>query len=172
MKISTIIGFAFCALLFACRHSSHNSNNNKLAIDSFKNQLVLQKIGETGYDISLPKNYTLEPFYGKDYTIYYFQPRDTTDKISLRGGIFNGNFPGLNDPDSSIFKKDSVLKSPLLGTMRTWLRFSYKTSCMVQVIVPAFKPDGEPTKMYAFGQARKADLLKLMAVFSTVKIER
>ena len=169
MRFKAAIGIILCVLLAACGHVNPPRNS---PADTFKAQLVRQQIGETGYDISLPKNYRLKLLPGKDYTIYLFQPKDTTDTISWHGGIFRGNFPGMSAPDSVNFKKDSTLKSPFLDTIRTWLRFSYKTSCEIQVIVPAVYGDGEPTKMYAFGWAPMRDLPKLLSVLSTVQIER
>jgi len=156
-------GIVLCLLLSACGHAGH--------VNKYTDSLVKQKLGETGYNISLPKNYMLKLLPGKDYAVYRFQPQDTTDTISLRGGVFFGNFPGMDNPDSANCKTDSI-KSPLLDTVHTWLRFSNKTSYEIQVIIPIMYPDGEPTKMYAFGRSPKADLPKLQAVFSTVEIER
>src|SRR5690348_14914382 len=102
-----ILKYMFCLtsivlILSSCNNDTSKDKRNTGNIGKIK--LTEKPIGESGFVISIPFDYSITTSNGPDFSVYYFSPTDTTVKDKLSGGLYFGNFPHEFEPDNDSCK--------------------------------------------------------------------
>lgn len=150
-------------IIFSC------GNPEIEADEEYIKELVESRLGGTQYYISLPKDYKLEESQGTDFTVYYFQPSDTTVKKFFAGGIYFGAYPSEFKPVDNTCTTEK-LSGKLLDIETEWTLHSCNDSYQIQSVVEKAPDLGYIEKVHAFGHGySRKEINKLLSVFSTLK---
>jgi len=154
-------------LLLGCQNNYHHTVKS-----AFQKSLIQKRIKGTPYNLSLPANYVVKEKDGPDFSVYYFQPYDTADKTSFRGGFHLGNAPGSFNKDYSTCKTDS-LHSSFLGEDKQWTIYDCDGKYSIQIITGSKSGMSWGRLIHSFGRANsKAEVNKLLEVYSTLAIKK
>lgn len=145
--------------------------NNDLTDDLYLEELVERQLEKSKFFISIPADYTIEVKDGADFYVCYFYSADTNVEASFNGGIYFGNHPDGFSKDGDSCKTENT-KSTILYQNADWKIYNCNEKYSVQTIIENYKTEGWDDLIHAFGHANsKADLIKLMTVFKTIKRE-
>jgi hypothetical protein len=151
----------------SCNNNATKDNSNAEKIS--KIILTEKPIGESGYVISIPADYSITTSKGPDFSVYYFSPTDTTAKDKLSGGLYFGNFPNEFEADSDSCKAET-LKGKILDNIQDWTVYNCKEDYTIQTITDNKKGEGWNQRVHAFGHAISKDELKtILDIYSTLK---
>lgn len=143
--------------------------DNELTDDLYIKELEERQLGRSIFFISIPPDYTIDVTEGEDFKVYYFSPVDTTVEASFNGGIYFGNHPSGFSKDYDSCKTENS-KSKILYQDADWTIYNCNGRYSVQTVIDNYKSQGWDNSIHAFGHAKsKADLIKLMTVFKTLK---
>jgi hypothetical protein len=170
MKV--ILKYAFCLSSITFIQTSCNNRSTKYTSNSEKiRKIVLTEkpIGESGYVISIPADYSITTSDGTDFLVYYFSPNDTTAKDKLSGGLYFGNFPSQFEADDESCKTET-LKGKILDNNQNWTVHNCKEVFSIQTIAVNEQGGEWNQRVHAFGQAKSKDELQtILDIFSTLK---
>jgi hypothetical protein len=132
--------------------------------------LVEQPLGKTGLYLSLPPGFAIKTTDAADFLVYYFAPADTTVQADFSGGLYLGNQPQGDEPDSSAGCRTRRATVALLGHPAT---FSIRRCATGYVLNSVFDSRSGRTwngQANAFGEAKSAaGLRRLLAIFATLR---
>jgi hypothetical protein len=158
----------FISILIPLLFGTCQNRGNKTS-DSFLKDLSEKRIGDSKFKISLPRDYSIKEKRGEDFSVYYFNPIDSTNKDSLSGGIYFGNYPSEFKPDNDSCKIEKI-NSKLLNHSAEWKVYDCNNQFSLQTIVTNDKNEGWDELIHAFGSCKsKEDLIKLLLIYSTMK---
>lgn len=167
-----ILKFAFLLsvtifMLASCNNNAAKDNN--IADKVSKVTLTEKQIGESGFYISIPADYSITTSNGPDFSVYYFSPTDTTVKNKLSGGLYFGNFPHEFEADN-VSCKIETLKGNILDRLQDWTVYNCQGDYSIQTIADNKKSEGWNQRIHAFGQAyNKDDLHTILGIYSTLR---
>lgn len=167
-----ILKYAFCLTWIFLIQTSCNNNTTKDSSNTdkiSKVSLIEKPIGESGYVISVPADYSITTSNGPDFSVYYFSPTDTTVKDKLSGGLYFGNFPHEFEADNDSCRTET-LKGKILDTTQEWTVYNCQGDFSIQTIAENKKGEGWNQRIHAFGHARSNDELQtILDIYSTLK---
>lgn len=167
-----ILKYAFCLTLIILTQTSCNNNRTKDNSSTDKNSkvnLIEKSIGNSGYVISIPADYSITTSNGADFSVYYFSPTDTTVKNKLSGGLYFGNYPHELEPDNDSCKTET-LKGKFLDTTQEWTVYNCQGDFSIQTIADNKKGEGWNQQIHAFGYAKHSNELQIILdIYSTLK---
>ena len=170
--MKNILKYIVCLAWIWLLHSSCNNNasQNKNTTDTLGRVKLFEKsIGESGFVVSVPAEYSITTSNGPDFSVYYISPIDTAIKGQLTCGLYFGNFPHEFEADNDSCKVET-LKGQMLDSMQTWKVYNCHGDFSVQTITAGQKGEGWNFKVHAFGHAkRREDLKTILEIFSTLK---
>lgn len=170
--MKNILKCSICFLLICLLNSSCNNNasQNKNTTDTLNRVKLFEKpIGESGFVVSIPTEYSITSSNGADFSVFYISPTDTAIKGRLTCGLYFGNFPNEFEADNDSCKVET-LEGRMLDSMQTWKVYNCQGDFSVQTITADQKGEGWNYKVHAFGQAkRREDLKTILEIFSTLK---
>ncbi len=170
--MKNILKFILCFIWICLLHSSCNNNaskNNNATDTANKVKLFEKPIGESGFVVSIPAEYSITSSNGPDFSVYYISPTDTAIKGQLTCGLYFGNFPNEFEADNDSCKVET-LKGHMLDSIQTWKVYNCQGDFSVQAITADQKGEGWNYKVHAFGNAkRREDLKTVLEIFSTLK---
>ena len=156
-------------LLAACGETGNNNNTGAKGDREFSASLTEKQIGESKFSISLPPGFVLKEKEGEDFSVYYFQPADTSATNTFAGGLYFGNHPGKFEPENDSCKTET-LKSMLLGENADWTVTDCNGTYSIQALADSKSGEGWNAYIHAFGTAwSMEDRARLFTVYSTVK---
>ena len=152
-----------CWLTCSCRSLEGRRNDTARQQSGLSSRLTLQ-LGKSAFYLSLPPDYQIKEINGIDFTVYYFQPKDSTHTSMGKGGIYVGGHPGRRGAEG-----DNCIAGNRPGVMLnklvSWDTYSCTSKAFMETIV-AVDPY---LKIHAFGEAKdKQELEKLLPVFSSL----
>jgi hypothetical protein len=167
-----ILKYAFCLTWIIFIQTSCNNNttkgNGNTDTRSIVN-LIEKPIGESGYVISIPADYSITTSNGPDFSVYYFSPTDSTVKDKLSGGLYFGNFPHEFEANNDSCKTET-LKGKILDNMQEWTVYNCQGDFSVQTIVDNKNGEGWNQRVHTFGHAKSKDELQtILDIYSTLK---
>jgi len=167
-----ILKYVFCLTWIISIQTSCNNNSpkdNSGAENRVKITLTEKPIGESGYFISVPSDYSITTSNGPDFSVYYFSPTDTTVTDKLSGGLYFGNFPHEFEADNDSCKTE-VLKGKIFDNMQEWTVYNCEGDFSIQTIAENKKGEGWNQRIHAFGHAKSNDeLLTILDIYSTLR---
>lgn len=167
-----ILKYSFFLISIIFIQSSCNNNATKDNTNTEKTSKIIlteQPIGESGYVLSIPAEYTISTTNGADFSVYYFSPTDTTVINKLSGGIYFGNFPNEFERDNDSCKTE-ILKGKILDIMQDWTVYNCQEDYSIQTIVENNKREEWNQRVHAFGHAKsKEELQTILEIYSTLK---
>lgn len=167
-----IIKFTFCLTCIITIQTSCNNNStkdNSSIENKTKITLTEKPIGESGYFISVPSDYSISTSNGPDFSVYYFSPTDTTVKDKLSGGLYFGNFPHEFEADNDSCKTET-LKGKILDNIQEWTVYNCQGDFSIQTIADNKKGEGWNQRIHAFGHAKSNDELQtIVDIYSTLR---
>ena len=149
-------------------HKKNSPNDFKLSVLS-NISLTEKKIGKSNYYISLPNDYVITEKNGEDFSVFHFEPTDTTEKNKLTFGFYFGNFPHEFDTANDSCQLE-IIEGEILGNSTDWKIFNCHENYSVQTI--AENKDGESwnQKIHAFGNFKnRTDLDIVLNIFGTLR---
>ena len=153
-------------LLLSC---NNNTSQNKNTDTVNRVKLFEKPIGESGFVVSVPAEYSITTSNGPDFSVYYISPVDTAVKDQLTCGLYFGNFPHEFEADNDSCKVET-LKGQMLDSMQTWKVYNCQGDFSVQTITGNKKGEGWNYRVHAFGHAkRKEEMKTILEIFSTLK---
>lgn len=153
--ISSIVSVAF-----SCGSSRKNISDIEAA-----HNLKEKKLDRIGYYISIPQGYKIVETEGVDFYVYHFQPKDTTTKNLLTGGLYYGGYPSEMEPEDKSCKTE-VIEADLLNKNVDWQVFDCNNAYSVQTIIEL----DDWAKFHAFGNAQsEEDVQTLIEIYSTLR---
>ena len=162
----------FLLTLIISIQSSCTFNANKDKSNDVKNSniaLTEKPIGESGYVLSIPADYSVTTTNGPDFSVYYFSPKDTTVTNKLTGGIYFGNHPSKFEADNDSCKIETV-KGKILDNTQDWTVYNCQEDYSIQTIAENKNGEGWNQMVHAFGHAKNKDELQLiLEIYSTLK---
>ena len=151
----------------SCSKNATKDNGNAHKIS--KIILTEKPIGESGYVISIPADYSITTSNGPDFSVYYFSTTDTTAKNKLSGGFYFGNFPHEFEADNDSCKTET-LKGKILDNIQDWTVYNCNEDYSIQTIAVNKKGEGWNQRVHAFGHAKSKNELKtILDIYSTFK---
>ena len=177
LSYATLLGAAALGLA-ACRdHNQHHqaatSPTAKAPADTVTTSalpLKEQRLGDTNFYLSLPPGFALKATNAADFLVYYFAPADTTVRADFSGGLYLGNQPQGDEPDSLAGCRTRRVILTLLGHPA---RVSIRRCARGYVLNSVFDSHSGRTwdgQANAFGEAKSAaGLRQLLAVFATLR---
>jgi hypothetical protein len=160
LSLPLFITFAF---VLSC-----TNNNKEKSNDPFISSLSESSLGNTGYKVSIPKDYTIRQKGGEDFMVYYITTNDSTIKAAFSAGMYFGDAPTeFSTPADSCNISTSNYK--ILGKDQSWKQYNCSDSLFfVQTIIDNKNKQG--SKIHAFGRGTsRENLKKVMDIFSTMK---
>ncbi|MBC6490712.1 hypothetical protein ACFSQD_16885 [Flavihumibacter stibioxidans] len=146
----------------ATKDNSHANNGSNI-------KLTEKPVGESGYVISVPIDYSITTSNGPDFSVYYFSPTDTTVKGKLSGGLYFGNFPHEFDADNDSCKTETLM-GKILNTLQEWMVFNCQEEYSIQTIADNKKGEGWNQRIHAFGHSKSRDELQtILDIYSTLR---
>lgn len=168
-KIFTLI----CCLIItvytltSCNNNMGSEQNN--SNPTSKLPLTEQLMGESGYSISIPTDYSIKTTDGPDFIVYYFTPSDSTINGEFSGGIYLGNFPTPFEAANDSCKTE-ILKGEILDSLQEWTVYNCQGDYSIQTIVENKKNEDWNQNIHAFGSTKnKAGLQTILAIYSTLR---
>ena len=144
------------------------SNKADKVDEAFIKGLKENKLGNTGFCISIPNAYKVDESIGPDFNVYYFYPADTTAKVYFSGGVYFGNYPSEFNTENDSCKLEKV-KAKILNIDNEWKVLNCNGEFSIQTIVENEKKVGWDEKIHAFGYAKlETEMNKLFYIFSTL----
>src|SRR5690348_1332248 len=156
-------------IIIGCQETSKNKKQNVSENTPGKTQLAQNRIGNSNYYISIPRDYILKENEGPDFSVFYFYPADTTNQPPFAGGIYFGNFPTMFNPENDSCKvKDITIK--FLDSLANWSVYECPGKYFVQTIAEIKDSADWSEKIHAFGNAKtKEGLNTVLEIFGTMK---
>ncbi len=157
-------------ILSSCNNKKIKDNGND---DKSSKILLTEKpIGQSGYVLSIPADYSIKTSDGPYYTVYYFSPTDTTIINKLRGGLYFGSetheFEAGNDSC-----KTETLKGKILDNTQDWTVYNCQEDYFIQTITVNKKGEEWKQNVHAFAHAKNKNELKtILEIYSTLKKKR
>jgi len=151
----------------SCNNNATEDNSN----DDKSSKIVLTEkpIGESGYVLSIPADYSITTSNGLDFSVYYFSPTDTTVINKLSGGLYFGNFPHEFEADNDSCKTET-LKGKILDNTQNWTVYNCQEDYSIQTIAENKKGEGWNQQVHASGHAKNKDELQtILEIYSTLK---
>ncbi len=165
IKHSTLLLLGVILVLASCKQKNQTPGPDNAFVKTLKEQAV----GNSGFLVSLPENYSVRQKGGADFKVYYFAPADSTLTALFTAGIYLGNFPTEFSPASDSCKT-ATTREKLLGKNAEWKIFSCDSSFFVQAIVDNKYSEGWNSKLHAFGKGSvAADKEKVFTILSTLR---
>ncbi|MFU1859355.1 hypothetical protein ACK8HY_20310 [Sphingobacterium sp. NGMCC 1.201703] len=88
MKIQlTMIVLLTTLTLTSCGQNNDHKSVHNSADTTFIKSLEKRELGKSKYSISLPTDYAIDETNGEDFSVYYFNPADTTNHTGISGGL-------------------------------------------------------------------------------------
>jgi hypothetical protein len=166
MKKNNIMIIFLVLILNSCITGKNISINNIGNIDLLEN-----KIGNTGYFISLPENYYIETFMGPDFDVYYINTKNTELEEITNGGIYLGNHPSLFGDDKEInliFIENIYCK--IFNKDRKWKVYNNENNYIAEIIIRNNGGKGGDNYMHIWTNGKtKDELYKIVYLFSTLR---
>ena len=154
-------------ILSSCNNDTSKDKRKTGKISKIK--LTEKPIGESGFVISIPVDYSITTSNGPDFSVYYFSPTDTTVKDKLSVGLYFGNFPHEFEPDNDSCKTET-LKGKILDAMQEWAVYNCKGNFSIQTIVENKKGEGWDQRVHAFGHAKnRGELQTILDIYTTLR---
>ncbi|QQR55565.1 hypothetical protein IPG41_03355 [Candidatus Peregrinibacteria bacterium] len=167
-----ILKYTFCLTLIFLIQTSCNNNTTQDSGNTdkvSKVSLIEKPIGESGYVLSIPADYSITTSDGPDFSVYYFSSTDTTIKNKLSGGLYFGNHPSEFEADNANCKTET-LTGKILDNMQAWTVYNCQSDFSIQTIVDNNKGEGWNQKVHAFGHAKSNDDLQtILEIYSTLR---
>jgi len=166
-----ILKYAFCltCIIFHTSCNNNATNDNSNTDKNGKVTLIEKPIGESGYVISVPADYSITTSNGPDFSVYYFSPTETTVKDKLSGGLYFGNFPHEFEADNNSCKSET-LKGKILDNMQKWTVYNCEGNFSIQAIADNKKGEGWNQRIHAFGHAKSSDDLQtILDIYATLR---
>jgi hypothetical protein len=177
LSYATLLGAAALGLA-ACRdHNQHHQAATapaaKTPADTVTTSALLlkeQRLGDTNFYLSLPPGFALKATNAADFLVYYFAPADTTVRADFSGGLYLGNQPQGDEPDSLAGCRTRRATLTLLGHPA---RVSIRRCATGYALNSVFDSHSGRTwdgQANAFGEAKSAaGLRQLLAIFATLR---
>lgn len=151
----------------SCTYNETKDNSNNAKVSNIA--LTEKPIGESGYVLSIPNDYSITTSNGPDFSVYYFSPTDTTAINKLSGGLYFGNYPSKFEADNDSCKTET-LEGKILDNSQNWTVYNCQEDYSIQTIVENKKGEGWNQKVHAFGHAKNKDELQIiLEIYSTLK---
>jgi len=164
----TLSAFVYCLLILIAVSCANKPEKNKVDV-AIKIDLIKKQLGNTGYSISIPPNYSIKVTDGPDFSVYYFSPTDTTLTNKFNGGIYVGNYPTKLDAENDSCKTE-ILKSIFLNKVQEWEVYNCQNKYAIQTIIENENGDMWVQRLHAFGRTKnRADLQLILKIYSTLK---
>ncbi|WP_293901792.1 hypothetical protein [Sphingobacterium sp. UBA5670] len=170
MKIQlTMIVLLTTLTLPSCgQNNDHKAVHNSVDI-TFIKSLEERQLGESKYSIYLPTDYAIGETNGEDFSVYYFNPADTTNHTGFSGGLYFGNHPS-QFPAKSKSCKTEHLKNEIFDQDVSWTIYNCNGDYSIQSIIYSKSGEGWNEMIHMFGNAKSTkDLDKLLFIFKTMK---
>jgi len=134
--------------------------------EEFKNNLVLRKMGNTGYTILIPKDFAFVKRVGPDFDVYEFYPKDSNAKIKYGGGIYFGNHPDIQQSNEC----DSEVKSyTVLGKSTDWTIEKCDGYISIQSLIEINSSPGNDYMHLFGGCLNETEIEKVIYIYTSIK---
>jgi len=132
--------------------------------------LVEQRLGTTNFYLSLPPGFALKATNAADFLVYYFAPADTTVRADFTGGLYLGNQPQGDEPDSAAGCRTRRAAVTLLGHPATFSIQRCATGYALSSVFDSHSGRSWDGQANAFGEAKSAaGLRQLLTIFATLR---
>jgi hypothetical protein len=153
----------------SCKDSGDKTSDQSKDDLEVKIPLIEKQIGDSGYSMSIPMNYSIKTHDGPDFSVYYFSPTDTTINNKLTGGLYLGNSPGLFNAENDSCKIE-MFKGKVLNQQQNWTVYNCQKNYSIQTIVKNKEGEEWNQTVHVFGKAKSKDELQvILKIFSTLK---
>jgi hypothetical protein len=168
LKMRSMIKFAFYSLLMTLAFWTCQNNADQKG-STFIKVLKEKQLGDTKFYISLPDKYLIKETRGEDFSVFYFNPGDSSLSDTFSGGIYFGNYPSEFRPENDSCKIEKV-NGKILNSKDDWVLYICDNNYSIQTIIKNPKNNGWDNFIHVFGRGgSRSEINKLLDIFSTLK---